>query len=188
MNRYLRALVVVPTGALKMGFAKLFHPKSFHGPALCMVSPHSEITLDGGKLSIGSGFKMRDGAKLRVRKGAECVLGKNVSLNSNDMIVCHERIILGDNIQLSPNVQIYDHDHDYRVPGGIGAGKFVTAPVTIGDNSWIGCNVVILRGTTIGKNCIVGAGSVLKGAYPAGSVIVQKRQTTVTVYPTGTEK
>lgn len=62
MNRYLRALVVVPTGALKMGFAKLFHPKSFHGPALCMVSPHSEITLDGGKLTIGSGFKMRDGA------------------------------------------------------------------------------------------------------------------------------
>ena len=56
MNRYLRALVVVPTGALKMGFAKLFHPKSFHGPALCMVSPHSEITLDGGKLTIGSGF------------------------------------------------------------------------------------------------------------------------------------
>ena len=40
----------------------------------------------------------------------------------------------------------------------------------------------------IGKNCIVGAGSVLKGAYPAGSMIVQKRQTTVTVYPTGTEK
>ena len=51
MNRYLRALVVVPTGALKMGFAKLFHPKSFHGPALCMISPHSEITLDGGKLT-----------------------------------------------------------------------------------------------------------------------------------------
>ena len=62
------------------------------------------------------------------------------------------------------------------------------APVTIGDNSWIGCNVVILRGTSIGKNCIVGAGSVLKGTYPDNSVIVQKRQTTVTVYPTGTEK
>ena len=58
MNRYLRALVVVPVGALKMGFAKLFHPKSFHGPAFCMVSPHSEITLDGGgKLSIGSGLE-----------------------------------------------------------------------------------------------------------------------------------
>ena len=54
MNRYLRALVVVPTGALKMGFAKFFHPKSFHGPAFCMISPHSEITLDGGKLTIAS--------------------------------------------------------------------------------------------------------------------------------------
>ena len=55
--------------------------------------------------------------------------------------------------------------------------------MTIGDNSWIGCNVVILRGTSIGKNCIVGAGSVLKGTYPDNSVIVQKRQTTATVYP-----
>lgn len=179
MNRYLRALVVVPTGVLKMGFAKLFHPKSFHGPALCMVSPHSEITLDGGKLTIGSGFKMRDGAKLRVRKGAECVLGKNVSLNSNDMIVCHEKIVLGDNIQLSPNVQIYDHDHDYRAEGGLAAMKYKTAPVEIGNNVWIGANCVILRGTKIGDNCVVAAGSVIKGEFPANTLIYQKRETEI---------
>ena len=172
MNRYLRALVVVPTGALKMGFAKLFHPKSFHGPALCMVSPHSEITLNGGRLSIGSGFKMRDGAKLRVRKGAECVLGKNVSLNSNDMIVCHEKIILGDNIQLSPNVQIYDHDHDYRAEGGLAAMKYKTAPVEIGNNVWIGADVTVLPGVTIGDNTVIGAGSVVTRDIPSGVVAV----------------
>lgn len=180
MNRYLRALVVVPAGALKMGVNKLFHPKNFSGPAFCMVSPHTEITLDrGGRLSIGRGFKMRDGAKLRVRKGAECILGKNVSLNSNNMIVCHERIVLGDNIQLSPNVQIYDHDHDYRAEGGVAAMKFRTAPVEIGSNVWIGADSVILRGTKIGDNCVVAAGSVIRGEFPANSLIYQQRSTEV---------
>ena len=118
---------------------------------------------------------------------AACFLGAAVfHIPWNSILM--ESIVIGEGVQIGPDTKIYDHDHDYRVPGGIGAGKFVTAPVTIGDNSWIGCNVIILRGTSIGKNCIVGAGSVLKGAYPAGSVIVQKRQTTVTVYPTGTEK
>ena len=63
MNRYLRALVVVPTGALKMGFAKLFSSQVLSRPCPLHDLPHSEITLDGGKLTIGSGFKMRDGAK-----------------------------------------------------------------------------------------------------------------------------
>lgn len=73
-------------------------------------------------------------------------------------------------------------------PAASGQGKFVHRAGDDRRQQLVGCNVVILRGTSIGKNCIVGAGSVLKGTYPDNSVIVQKRQTTVTVYPTGTEK
>ena len=50
------------------------------------------------------------------------------------MIVCRERIEIGADVQMSPNVQIYDHDHDFRVPGGVKAGKYRTAPVKIGNN------------------------------------------------------
>ena len=71
MNKYLRALGVYPTGALKMGTLKLLHGGRFHGPALCQVSPRTEFTVDrGATLSIGAGFKMRPGAVLRVRRGA----------------------------------------------------------------------------------------------------------------------
>lgn len=178
MNKYVRAAVVVPCGAIKMCWTKLFHMSGFHGSPVCMISPHTEITVDkGAKLSIGRMFKMRDGAKIRVRKGAECVIGNNTSVNSNNMIVCHEKIVIGDGVEFSPNVQIYDHDHDYRCEGGIKARKYKTSPVVIGNNVWIGANTVILRGTTIGDNCVVGAGSIVKGEYPAGTVIVQKRTT-----------
>ncbi len=176
MNSYFRAAIVVPFGALKMITTKIFHPRSFSGSLLCMISPFTEITLDEGRLIIGKMFKMRDGAKIRVRKGAECIIGNNTSINSNNMIACHERINIGSNVQLSPNVQIYDHDHDFRAEGGISAGKYKTAPVEIGNNCWIGANTVILRGTKLGDNCVVGAGCVIKGEYPNGTIIIQKRE------------
>lgn len=77
---------------------------------------------------------------------------------------------------------IYDHDHDFRHPDGLKAEAFKTAPIVIGKDCWIGANTVILRGTTIGDNCVVGAGSIIKGNYPAESVIVQKRDTDIHHY------
>lgn len=93
------------------------------------------------------------------------------------MVFCHEKIIIEEGVEFGPNVLIYDHDHDYKTNGGIKAGKFITAPVKIGKNSWIGANTVILRGTVIGENFVIAAGSVVKGNIPDGTVFVQKRQT-----------
>lgn len=183
MNKYVRAAFCVPCGMLKMAWTKLFHMRSFSGPAICLVSPLSEITLDSGaELRIGKQFKMRDGAKIRVRKGAACILGNNCSVNSNNIIACRERIEIGNNVMLSPNVQIYDHDHDYKAADGVQSGKYCTSPVIIGNNVWIGANTVILRGTIIGDNCVVAAGSVLKGEYDSNSIIFQKRDTTIKHY------
>lgn len=181
MNKYVRAAVCVPCGAIKMAGLKLFHFSNFHGPVISLVSPHTEITLEfGAKLHIGRKFKMRDGAKIRVRKGALCVIGKNGSVNSNSIIACRERIEIGDDVMLGPNVQIYDHDHDYRAEGGVKARKMKSSPIKIGNNVWIGANTVILRGTEIGDNSVIGAGCVIKGKYDADSVIIQKREETVT--------
>ena len=163
-----------------MIWTKLCHPTSFSGPAISLISPFTEITMDrGARLYIGNNFKMRDGAKIRVRKGAACIIGNNSSVNCNNMIACRERIEIGNDVQMSPNVQIYDHDHDFRVAGGIKTGKYRTAPVKIGNNVWIGANTVILRGSEIGDNCVIGAGCVVKGVIPANSTYVQKRKATI---------
>lgn len=81
---------------------------------------------------------------------------------------------------MGPNVLIYDHDHDFRKEEGLKKLKYKTAPVDIGDNVWIGANTIILRGTKIGNNCVIGAGSVIKGCYPDNSIVVQKRNTIIT--------
>lgn len=175
MNKYLRALVVIPTGLIKTFFLKMAHPKMFKGMQPAQISPFTEITMDRGELTIGKGFKMRDGAKIRVREGATCKIGRNVSINSYNMIACRESIIIGNGVEFSPNVQIYDHDHDFRVKGGIHADKYRTAPIIIGNNVWIGANSIILRGTSIGDNAVIASGSVVSGSIPSNSIFIQKR-------------
>lgn len=181
MNKYIRALYSVPFGIIKMSIIKVFHWSSFRGPFICMMSPLSEITVDrGAKLSIGKYFKMRDGSKIRVRRGGVCTIGHNSFLSSNNIITCHDRIEIGDDVQFGPNVQIYDQDHDFRFEGGLKSGKFKTNPIIIGNNVWIGANSVVLRGSEIGNNSVVGAGCIVKGRIPDNSVFVQKSHNNIT--------
>lgn len=176
MNKYLRGLIVIPTGLIKTLSLKIFHPKSFKGVQLAMISPFSEITITKGKLVVSKGFKMRDGAKIRVRKGAKLEIGRNCSLSSNDIITCHDSITIGNNLKLSPNVQIYDQDHDYNLERNSQKLTYKTSPIVIGNNVWIGANSVILRGSKIGDNVVIGAGSIVKGEIPSNTVFIQKRE------------
>ena len=176
MNGYTRAILTIPYGYLKLGLIKIFHFKNLIFGRLPRISVGTEISIDKeAQLFIGNKFNMRGSARIRVRGGGRLIVGNNVSVNINNMIACHDRISIGDGVQFSPNVQMYDHDHDFRAKGGIAAGKYKTSPIEIGDNCWIGANAVILRGTKIGNNCVIGAGSIVKGVYPDNSVIIQNR-------------
>ena len=52
--------------------------------------------------------------------------------------------------------------------------KYKCAPISIGNNVWIGANSVILRGSSIGDGVVIGAGSVVKGSVPAKTIYIQK--------------
>lgn len=129
----------------------------------------------GACLHLGRGVKIRERAYLSVRKGAVLNIDDNASVGMDCKVVCHEKIEIGAGTLLSPNVLIYDHDHVFSKEEGVARKQFKTAPISIGRNCWIGANTVILKGTEIGDNCIVGAGCVLKGKYPDNTTIVQKR-------------
>ena len=139
----------------------------------------TEVTVDGkSELRIAKKLKMHNGVNIRVRKGGKLEIGKNFGMSNGCVVTAYDHIKIGDNVMLGPNVLIYDQDHDYRAEGGVAAMRFKTAPVVIGNNVWIGANTLILRGTTIGDNSVIG-GTVIKGEYPPDSVIIQKRLTEV---------
>lgn len=182
MNGYVRAFLTVPNAFIKLGFIKLFHPKGLKFGSLARISCRTEISMEQkSELHIGKRFNMRSGSKIRIRKNAKLLMGNNVSISHNCIIACHERIEIGNDAQIAPGVLIYDHDHDFRAEGGVKSGKYITAPVKIGNNVWIGANTIILRGTTIGDNCVIAAGSVIKGDIPTNSIVVQKRETTISM-------
>ena len=75
---------------------------------------------------------------------------------------------------IGANCKIFDNDFhslDPRERRGEIYDNLVTKPVVIGKNVFVGCNSILLKGTRIGDNCVVGAGSVVSGTFEPGCVI-----------------
>lgn len=84
-----------------------------------------------------------------------------------------QSVRIGRNVLIASNVLVTDSDHVIE-PGGIPVtrnGRFITQPVFIEDNCWIGQNAVILKGVMIGCDSIVGANSVVTHDVPSHSVV-----------------
>jgi acetyltransferase-like isoleucine patch superfamily enzyme len=80
-------------------------------------------------------------------------------------------VLIGDRVQAGPNVSIYSAGHETSVLSRIKCVEW-GLPVRIGDDCWIGGNVIILPGVTIGKGCTIGAGSVVTKDVPEYSVAI----------------
>jgi maltose O-acetyltransferase len=109
-------------------------------------------------------------APLYVDYGYNIFIGDDVFMNYGCVLLDVCEIRIGDQTQIGPGVQIYTADHP-RDPAlrrdGIEFGK----PVSIGANVWIGGHAIILPGTTIGDDAIIGAGSVVTREVKAGSCV-----------------
>ena len=88
-------------------------------------------------------------------------------------LVCLDvgRITIGDDVQIGPGVQLLTATHPVE-PGPRREKWEGSAPITIGDNVWLGGGVVVLPGVTIGRDTVVGAGAVVTRDLPAGVVAV----------------
>ena len=92
-------------------------------------------------------------------------VGNNFFANYNLTILDVGKVVIGDNVQIAPNVSIYTAGHPIH-PDSRNSGYEYGIPITIGDNVWIGGNAVILPGVTIGSGVVIGAGSVVAKSIP----------------------
>ena len=146
------------------------------------ISPNVVLEFNkGSNVKLGKRVRIHSGCKIKVRSGAELFIGDNAKINYNCIIACHDQINIGEGTEFGPSVYLYDHDHDYMKGLSQNSNQecYKKSPIIIGKNCWIGANTVILRGTTLGDNCVVGAGCVIKGRYDSDSVILQKRNTVI---------
>lgn len=101
--------------------------------------------------------------------GYNIELGDNVFINYNCTLLDCNKIIVGDNTLIAPNVQIYTATHptDYKLR--LKKHEYAES-IVIGKNVWIGGGTVICPGVTIGNNTTIGAGSVVTKDIPDNCV------------------
>ncbi|MEO0491356.1 MAG: sugar O-acetyltransferase [Cyanobacteria bacterium J06659_2] len=103
--------------------------------------------------------------------GCHIRAGKNLYINFNCTILDCNWVTLGDDVLIAPNAQIYTAYHPTD-PAIRMTGVEMAAPVTIGNNVWIGGGAIICPGVTIGSNTAIGAGSVVTKSIDANSIAV----------------
>ncbi len=100
------------------------------------------------------------------------VIGDRCLINVRCGIVAHESIEIGDDVWFGQGVYITDANHGFEaldVPIGKQLGDH--QPVSVGKGCWLGHGAVILPGSRIGRQCVVAAGSVVRGEVPDHSVV-----------------
>ena len=102
--------------------------------------------------------------------GCNIEVGERFYANYNLVILDCAKVTIGDNAFIAPNVGIYTAAHPIVAEQRNIHGFEFAAPVTIGNNVWIGGGVQICPGVTIGDNTVIGAGSVVTKDIPANVV------------------
>lgn len=128
----------------------------------------------GTKVSVASPFLCDYGRNIYI--------GNNVSINMNCTFVDCNDIVIGDNVLIASNVQLYTATHPvelaerYVSDNGQEAERPVfrtyALPITIGSGCWLGGGVIVLPGVTIGDGSVIGAGSVVTRDIPDNSLAV----------------
>lgn len=108
--------------------------------------------------------------KIYCRSGAIIRIGNNVGI-SNSIITAYESITMEDNVAIGAGCLITDSDHhslvyNLRINGDIGK----SAPIILKEGAFIGAGCIILKGVTIGKHSVLGAGSVITKSIPDGEL------------------
>ncbi len=103
--------------------------------------------------------------------GYNIELGENFYMNVNCVILDEAKVTFGNNVFIAPNCAFYTAGHPFDVEQR-NRGLEYAKPITVGNNVWIGGNVVVVPGVTIGDNCVIGAGSVVTKDIPANSLAV----------------
>ena len=154
-----------------------------HGTYRTNGVPYVMVSL-GGKLTIGKNFAMNNGIKgnpigcydrctFWVGKGAVLRIGDNVGMSQAALVAIAD-IVIGNNVKIGGGTSIFTSDFHALDPKIRASSEDLLhrkcAPVIIEDNAFIGARSMILKGVTIGKNSIVGAGSIVTKSVPENEI------------------
>jgi acetyltransferase-like isoleucine patch superfamily enzyme len=156
---------------LGLAWMRLRYPRIHFGP-LCDIRRGARLSVArGASVRFGAGCVLDDGFTLEARGRLE--VGDRTVFGHHSTVAVDESVVIGTNCLIAEMVSIRDHDHAFSSTDVdiIDQGR-ETAPVTIGDNVWIGAKATITKDVSIGGNAVVGAHAVVTGDIPGDCVAV----------------
>lgn len=124
------------------------------------------------RISIGNKVRILPGARIEVLKGGKLIIDNNVSIGPNVNITVAKKVHICSGTTISANVFITDMDHDISVVNKsvMDLPNIVSMGTEIGKYCFIGAGTVILSGSKIQKNVVIGANSVVKGFFEESKI------------------
>ena len=171
---------------IKLNALRLFRCHQLQVSRVELLNRRMRFRLNrSAQVSLGDRVVSDGHGTILVDENAKLQIGNRVYFNEDLMISVKSKVTIGDGCRFGPGVKIFDNDHTFDAENGV-SDKHVSAPITIGKHCWIAANVVILKGTQIGNNCVIGAGTVVHGTIPDGSLVTATRE--LVVRPSGDRK
>ncbi|MEM9422181.1 MAG: acyltransferase [Pseudomonadota bacterium] len=128
------------------------------------ASPSSYYMEENACVTVRGYNQVGRGSLLWVLKGGKVELN-GATTNGQNKIIAKERVTIGKDTQIAFGATISDHDFHKTYTNN--QANVETAPVTIGENVWIGMDATILKGVTVGDGAIIAAGAVVTKDVPA---------------------
>jgi len=125
-----------------------------------------------GRLEVGEGTLLEPDVWITAPGDARVRIGAGCFLNRGVMIASQSLVEIGDHCMLANGCFVSDSSHRHDDPDVpvTWQGFESKGPTRIGDNCWLGLNVVVTDGVTIGERCVIGANSVVTHDVPPWSV------------------
>lgn len=142
----------------------LYHPLCIRGRENICIGNQTTI-LNGVRMQV---YNDLTGKQSKIKIGDNCYIGYNNTFLAGGNITLEDGVLMASNILISSeNHSINPESPDYYMDQ-----KLSCAPIIVGEGTWIGEKVSILSGVTIGKKCVIGAGSIVTKNIPDFSIAV----------------
>jgi acetyltransferase-like isoleucine patch superfamily enzyme len=172
IKKFVHQLILIPNQARPRLWIKWFVNPFYHkkGKGSCLRKRTRMDVVPWNNFELGAYSTIEDFTAINNGVGP-VIIGDRTRIGLGNTII--GPVTIGNDIRLAQNVVLSGLNHNYaEIDLPIHAQGVSTAPIVIEDETWIGANVVIVAGVTIGKHCIVAAGSVVTKSISPYSVAV----------------